>query len=150
MAVTYHDETSLFDLPADGFCHGVNIQGSIGGLASDVFGRLPDMKEVYKMACLQGTFEGGDIFPCDFETFWVYNLFTQAEPGANAKLGFLRDALVKMRDHMKENEVKSMNIPQIGCGIGGLVWSEVKPVIEDVFAGDDAVVLQVVTQTTFD
>jgi O-acetyl-ADP-ribose deacetylase (regulator of RNase III) len=149
MAVTYHDETSLFDLPADGFCHGVNIQGSIGGLASDVFGRLPDMKEVYKMACLQGTFEGGDIFPCDFETFWVYNLFTQAEPGANAELGFLRDALVKMLVHMKENGVKSMNMPQIGCGIGGLVWSEVKPVIEDVFGVDDAVILQVVTQTTF-
>lgn len=150
MAVTYHEEISLFELAGDGFSHGCNTKGAIGGLAGDVFGRLPDMKEVYKMACLQGTFEGGDIFPCDFETFWVYNLFTQEEPGANADTGFVRDALVRMRDHMKENKVKTVNCPQLGCGIGGLVWSEVKPIMEDVFGSDDAVTLQVVTQTTFD
>ena len=150
MAVTYHEETNLFEFPADGFCHGCNTEGSMGGLASDVFGRLPDMKEVYKMACLQGTFEGGDIFPCDFETFWVYNLFSQVKAGANADVGLIRECLVKMRDHMKENKVKSMNCPQIGCGIGGLEWSEVKSVIEDVFGSDDDVVLQVVTRTTFD
>ena len=80
MAVTYTEETSLFEFPADGFAHGCNTKGVIGGLANDVFQKLPDMKEVYKMACLQGTFEGGDIFPCDFETFWVYNLFSQVEP----------------------------------------------------------------------
>ena len=102
------------------------------------------------MACLQGTFEGGDIFPCDFETFWVYNLFTQEEPGANAEIGFVTHALEKMREHMKENQVRTMNIPQIGCGIGGLDWSDVKEQIEDVFGPDDAVILQVVTQTTFD
>jgi O-acetyl-ADP-ribose deacetylase (regulator of RNase III) len=149
MAVTYHEETDLFVLPADGFCHGCNTKGVIGGLASDVFSRLPDMKTVYKMACLQGTFEGGDIFPCDFETFWVYNLFTQEEPGANAELGFVRGALISMRDHMKANGVRLMNMPQVGCGIGGLVWGDVKLVVEDVFGGDDAVILQVVTRTTF-
>ena len=150
MAVTYHEETSLFELPADGFSHGCNTKGVIGGLANDVFSRLPDMKTVYKMACLQGTFEGGDIFPCDFETFWVYNLFTQEEAGANADLGFMRDSLVKMRDHMKENQVRTMNCPQVGCGIGGLEWSDVKEVIEDVFGSDNDVILQVVTRTTFD
>ncbi len=149
MAVTYHEETSLFEFPAEGFAHGCNTRGVIGGLANDVFQKLPDMKEVYKMACLQGTFEGGDIFPCDFETFWVYNLFSQVEAGACADLGLVRDCLVKMRDHMVENKVKSVNLPKIGCGIGGLVWSDVKPVCEEVFGGSDAV-LQVVTQTTFD
>ena len=133
MAVTYTEETSLFEFPADGFAHGCNTKGVIGGLANDVFQKLPDMKEVYKMACLQGTFEGGDIFPCDFESFWVYNLFTQVEPGASADIGLVRDCLTKMRDHMVENEVKSINLPKIGCGIGGLDWSEVKPVIEEVF-----------------
>jgi len=150
MAVTYHEETSLFELPADGFSHGCNTKGAIAGLANEVFSRLPDMKEVYKMACIQGTFEGGDIFPCDFETFWVYNLFTQEEAGANATLDFMRGSLVKMRDHMKENGVKTMNCPQVGCGIGGLDWPDVREVIEDVFGPDDDVILQVVTQTTFD
>ena len=149
MPVTYHYETSLFDLPADGFCHGCNTEGLVGGLAADVFGKLPDMLEVYKMACLQKTFEGGDIFPCNFETFWVYNLFTQEEPGANAKLDFIRDSLVRMRDHMVEHGVKSMNVPKLGCGIGGLDWPEVKPVIEDVF-GKSSVTAQVVTRSTSD
>ena len=149
MAVTYTEETSLFEFPADGFAHGCNTKGVIGGLANDVFQKLPDMKEGYKMACLQGTFEGADIFPCDFESFWVYNLFTQVEPGASADIGLVRDCLTKMRDHMVENEVKSINLPKIGCGIGGLDWSEVKPVIEEVFGSAD-VILQVVTQTTFD
>ena len=149
MAVTYTEETSLFEFPADGFAHGCNTKGVIGGLANDVFQKLPDMKEVYKMACLQGTFEGGDIFPCDFESFWVYNLFTQVEPGASADIGLVRDCLTKLRDHMVENEVKSINLPKIGCGIGGVDWSEVKPVIEEVFGSAD-VILQVVTQTTFD
>ena len=46
-------------------------------------------------------------------------------PGANADMELIRLSLEFMLEHMKENGVKSVNIPQIGCGIGGLKWEEV-------------------------
>lgn len=42
-----------------------------------------------------------------------------------------------MRDHMKANEVKQVAMPQIGCGLDKLVWSEVEKRLTSVFKDDD-------------
>lgn len=45
-----------------------------------------------------------------------------------------------MHDHMVKNNVTELAIPQIGCGIDGLKWDEVKLRIVNVFDKSDAVI----------
>lgn len=50
----------------------------------------------------------------------------------------LESSLKVVRDHMQENAVKELAIPQIGCGIDGLKWEEVEARIRKVFNDSDA------------
>ena len=147
--ITYHDDADIFALPAGGFCHGINIRGVAGGLAGSVFMKFPEMRDLYQSMCSLGQLAGGDILPVFYDygdrQFWVYNLVTQIEPGANASLTMLRSAMEGMRAHAEENSVESINCPQIGSGIGGLKWENVDRVLHEVF-DDSPVTLQVCLQ----
>lgn len=151
--ITYHEETDLFDLPADGFCHGVNTVGVIGGLAESVFKRFPDLRHLYDRMVDAGHIAGGDVIPASYDygdqKFTIYNLVTQVDSGADARLPLVWKTLTQMKTHAKENEIATINCPTIGCGIGGLDWLEVKSVIEQVFEDEPDVTLQVVTRSTF-
>lgn len=152
--ITYHPETDIFSMKADAMCHGVNTKGILGGLAQTVMSFFPEMSELYKSMCTQGSLEGGDMMAVKYEEsenkVWIYNLATQREPGANAQLALIQDSMEKMKTHAKENGVSTINCPLIGCGIGGLIWPEVKEILELVFGDDDDITLHVVSLTTFD
>lgn len=147
--ITYHEDADIFALPAGGFCHGINIRGVAGGLAGAVFMRFPEMRDLYQSMCYQNHLSGGDILPVFYDygdrKFWVYNLVTQIEPGANASLTHIRASMMNMRSHAEENGVESINCPQIGSGIGGLKWENVVKVLHEVF-DDSPVNLQVCLQ----
>ena len=74
--------------------------------------------------------DGGDILPVLFDKWWIYNLVTQIEPGANASLELIEQAFSKMIAHAEEHSVKSINVPKIGSGIGGLIWNDVFDVMQ--------------------
>lgn len=132
----------IFAVKADAFCHGVNTKGIMGGLAGEVAERFPDLAHLYKMMCELHQLNGGDILPVLFDKWWIYNLVTQIEPGADARLDLIETSVTKMVEHAQENGVKSINIPKIGSGIGGLKWDDVLSVITK--AGEDSpVVLQI-------
>jgi len=60
----------------------------------------------------------------------VYNIYTQYKPGANADLIAVRLGLRKLNALFgKDKDIKTLGLPLIGCGIGGLNWSDVKKVI---------------------
>ena len=42
-----------------------------------------------------------------------------------------------MREHMLKHQVKQVAMPQIGCGLDKLVWSEVEKRLRNVFENDD-------------
>jgi len=151
--ITFHENTDLFKFPADGFCHGVNCEGVVGGLASEVFRKFPEMFEVYQSICWSNGLRGGNVLPFKFDygdhRFVVYNLASQVAPGASADLKFLESSCRLMLAHAQANGVKSINCPMIGAGIGGLVWSDVERVLKDVFERVDGFVLQVVSRSTF-
>jgi O-acetyl-ADP-ribose deacetylase (regulator of RNase III) len=66
-------------------------------------------------------------------------LVTKERSGYGAKPTYesLEKSLIAMREHMVENQVKELAIPQIGCGLDGLKWDEVSERLNKVFDDTD-------------
>jgi O-acetyl-ADP-ribose deacetylase (regulator of RNase III) len=48
-----------------------------------------------------------------------------------SKLEDIKVGLVSLATEIKTQKIRSIAIPALGCGLGGLDWSDVKPLIED-------------------
>lgn len=65
----------------------------------------------------------------------IYNLMTQdGEIGHGTKPGKASDATVnhclkRLRHELEKGEVKSLAIPKLATGVGGMTWDHVKPLI---------------------
>lgn len=122
---------NVFMANADALAHGCNLQGVMGaGIAAEFKRRDPVMFERYAMKCRDKSLQLGMAW------HWigandkrVFNLMTQIEPGANASLAAIDVALANMLRECKHYKVKSVAMPRIGCGIGGLNWDDVKRVL---------------------
>lgn len=113
--------------------HGCNCQGVMGaGIAGQIAKRWPNvLEENIKMGRL---FHPGaiQVVPAEPEgkPAVVINMATQDKPGANARLEWVYLAFRNLAERCVVAGVDRVAIPQIGCGIGGLVWDEVEWEIE--------------------
>lgn len=117
--------------------HGCNTQGMMGaGVARLIRDMHPDVYAEYKTACASYQFKIGTA-----QAVWadpalsggvdriVYNLGTQRLPGANATLWGVFLSFANMAEDARVRGIEAIGIPRIGCGIGGLRWTAVEPVI---------------------
>ena len=109
--IEYVENGDLFELDVDAICHGVNTRGVAGGLAHEVFSRFPENGGSYKELCNDGLLSGGTMMTHKELGQWVYNLVTQVEPGADARISLIEQAFVAMRAHAIENDIKSIGCP---------------------------------------
>lgn len=127
----------LFLSDADALAHGCNCQGVMGaGIAIQFKKRYPEMFEEYRNRCLRNQFVVGSIYSYSAnDGKRIYNLGTQEYPGPHASLLAIKVLLSQICDEhfdSEEGPIRSIAIPRIGCGFGGLNWLDVKAVIEDV------------------
>ncbi|WP_337063089.1 macro domain-containing protein [Kineococcus sp. G2] len=137
----------LFDLGLPALAHGCNCRGSMaGGIALQFQERWPEMAEAYRRRCLAGEFQLGDVMPWETpEGLIVYNLGTQVETGADARLSAIDIAVRGALVDAERRGLGRVGVPRIGAGIGGLEWADVRTVLEQ--AGEDSPVeLVVVTR----
>lgn len=119
--------------------HGCNCLGLMGaGVARIIAERFPIALVKNKRAVEAGVFVLGYAqFVIDDEhDQCIYNLATQKMPGANASRTGVKLAFMNMFEHAKANGIGRVAIPQIGCGIGGLLWDEVECDIRGLLALD--------------
>lgn len=57
-----------------------------------------------------------------------------------SKLEYVETGLPKLVSFMNKYDFKSVAMPRLGCGCGGLSWSDVKPLIQGAFDGTGVVV----------
>ena len=125
----------MFDSKADALAHGVNTYGQMsGGIAVAFKERYPYMHAAYQAECEDGWLRGGDVMTWSekYNDQWIYNLATQIPPGANAKYTFVAASMSRMFEHAYDHFVRTIAMPKIGCGIGGLEWPVVESIIEDL------------------
>lgn len=131
MTVLIEKTGNLFTSKAMAVGHGVNTKGSMGaGIAKSFREAWPDMYERYNWACMSGYLKPGGIFPFQLPSGgWIYNIASQQKPGPDARLSWLSTGVCRALFHALDNNVPSIALPQIGCGIGGLRWPDVHEIL---------------------
>ncbi|MDE5701742.1 MAG: macro domain-containing protein [Bacteroides sp.] len=132
--VRYVKEGNIFTLSGvKCYAHGCNCVGAMGkGIALQFKMKYPQMYRLYKTKCADGTFTVGDVFEYVTGDEHIYNLGTQKSWKTKAELEAIRKSVDTMLKLATQDNVKSIAMPKIGAGLGGLNWCDVKTVIEDV------------------
>lgn len=123
---------------AQALAHGCNCKGAMGtGIAKGFRQRYPDMYEEYQRHCKDEPrqFNPGDLllWKADDKP-WVFNLGTQKDyRHRRATCEAIGKALETMKHQADEEDIRSIAVPRIGAGYGGLSWKEVRPIVEHVF-----------------
>ena len=119
----------LFLSGAQVLAHGVNCRGRMGaGIAQEFKRRWPRMFKEYRRRCHVGALvPGGMMLWCE-STPWILNLATQDTSGG-ARLDAVDEALASLALNHQELGIRSVAMPQVAAGLGGLDWSQVRAVI---------------------
>ncbi len=124
-------EGNLFDTEASAIGHGINNKGVMGaGIALQFKKLFPEMYEVYASACRAGQVRGGGSYGWDTNSYTVYNICSQEEPGANASYDFLIEGVIRTIQQMQWKSQTLLALPRIGSGIGGLNEGLVERILE--------------------
>ncbi len=114
--------------PNDDFLH---------GLAMQLRERLPAMYKEFRQFCkIQHPKSGGLWTWKSVDGRFIVNLLTHeaayghgAKPG-RATVSNVNHSLHALRDFVKKEKIPSLALPRLACGLTGLDWDEIRPLIE--------------------
>jgi hypothetical protein len=76
----------------------------------------------------------GPVDATDFKTYnFIINFPTKDHWRGTSTIEFIRDRLVDLAAQARRLGIRSIAVPPLSCGNGGLDWAEVPPLIEDAF-----------------
>lgn len=113
----------------------VNTVGVMGkGIALQFKIRYPGNFAVYQDACKKGEFKTGQLLMVEdgdlMNRKLIINFPTKAHWKGNSTYEYVLTGLKALRNAIIHRQIKSVAIPPLGCGNGGLDWSKVKVMIE--------------------
>ena len=130
---------NIFDSDCDAIVNTINCVGVMGGgLAAQFRQRFPEMNEAYEIQCGEGIIRPGRMWVWhgggDHDKYLV-NFPTKDHWKDPSKLEYIEDGLRDLRHALHVLGIKSIAIPPLGCGLGGLKWDDVEPLIKQYLAG---------------
>jgi len=121
----------LFESRAQTLVNTVNCVGIMGkGVALEFKNRFPAMFEDYNARCERKQVHlGKPYLYCDASGRQIVNFPTKDHWRSPSRLTDIERGLDFFAQHFAEWGVTSVALPPLGCGNGGLEWSEVGPLI---------------------
>lgn len=133
--ITYIKNGDILSSSCEGIINTVNTQGIMGkGLALLYRQKYPEMFKVYRKACLNKEVKTGfmHVWKVSNQDKWIINFPTKQHWRNPSQLEWIIEGLQDLVKVVKENKIKSLGIPPLGCGLGGLHWYQVKKEIVQV------------------
>lgn len=134
---------NLLDSTAEALVNTVNTVGVMGkGIALQFKNRFPHNYKVYKKACDEGTFDVGQVLVTQdgdlLNHKTIINFPTKKHWRSPSKYEYISTGLVALKEALKKHQIKSVAIPPLGCGNGGLDWEKVKELITEALKDVEA------------
>ena len=116
----------IFNSDCEYLVNPVNTVGVMGkGLALSFKNKFPNNFEKYKKYCQSGDLTVGKLLITFENNKKIINFPTKIHWKDNSKMKFIEDGLEKLKFAIKKRNIKSIAMPKIGCGLGGLDWNTV-------------------------
>ena len=89
------------------------------------------MEKDYKRICELGELKPGKLHFFEENNKLIINFPTKNKWRAKSKIEYIEEGLITLKDELIQRNIKSVAIPPLGSGNGGLNWNEVKQSIEN-------------------
>lgn len=126
---------NLLDAPVDALVNTVNEVGVMGkGIALMFKEAFPDNTRAYQTACKAGEVQVGRMFVTANPTLqgprWIINFPTKKHWRHPTRREWVEEGLQDLVRVIRDKGIRSVAVPPLGCGQGGLKWPDVRPLIE--------------------
>lgn len=141
--ITY-TQGNLLEADVDALVNTVNTVGVMGkGIALMFKARFPANMAAYAHACKAGNVQTGKMFITETNELmgpkWIVNFPTKQHWRDRSQMQWITQGLDDLHRFIQEHNVRSIAIPPLGAGNGGLSWSDVRPQIEQALGDLDGV-----------
>jgi O-acetyl-ADP-ribose deacetylase (regulator of RNase III) len=126
---------NLLESDAEALVNTVNCVGVMGkGIALQFKQAFPDNFKEYEKACKNNLVMPGKMFVFRtgsmFNPQYIINFPTKRHWKGKSRIEDIESGLIDFVEKIREYGIKSVAIPPLGCGNGGLDWNQVQPLIE--------------------
>lgn len=135
---------NLLDADVEAVVNTVNTVGIMGkGIALMFKEKFPENFRAYARACEANEVQIGRMFVTEsrelFGPRWIINFPTKTHWRVNTKIEWVEEGLEDLVRVIRQNNIRSIAIPPLGCGNGGLNWQDVRPLIESALGELDGI-----------
>lgn len=137
---------NLLEANVEALVNTVNTVGVMGkGIALMFKERFAENYRLYAAACKAKQVETGKMFVTPVQELdgprWIVNFPTKRHWKAPSKMEWVVEGLADLHTFILENQIKSIAVPPLGAGNGGLEWIDVREQIEAVLGDLEAEIL---------
>ena len=123
---------------AEALVNTVNCVGVMGrGIALQFRKAFPGNFKAYKALCDRKDLHPGMLFVYDLNRLenprYVINFPTKQHWKGKSRLEDIEAGLEALVQETRKRRIRSIALPPLGCGLGGLDWDEVRPRVEQAF-----------------
>ncbi len=126
---------NLLEADVDAVVNTVNTVGVMGkGIALMFKERFPENFKAYQAASKRGEVVTGQMFVTETTELsgprWIINFPTKRHWRQPSRLEWIAEGLEGLREVIRTKGIRSIAVPPLGSGNGGLDWNSVRPLIE--------------------